>query len=186
MHGDEAPSSWVVRWLGTPGARQSVLDLACGRGRHARLAAERGFAATAVDRDAAALATLSEVAGVRTKIADLEGAPWPFSSASFDIIIVTNYLHRPLFEGMAQSLRPSGMLIYETFTLGNERHGRPSNPAFLLKAGELLAAFAGSLRVVAFEEGEVNAPKPAIVQRYVGVRLGALPDDWWPNPERLD
>mgnify|MGYP003394634243 CR=1 FL=1 len=189
MHGAEAPSGWVLRWLGAPGERRAVLDVACGSGRHARLAAERGFNVTAVDRDGAALATMGEAVRVQTKLADLEGAPWPFSPASFDIVIVTNYLHRQLFDAIAQSLRPGGMLIYETFMLGNERHGRPSNPAFLLKPGELLAAFAGSLRIVAFEEGEVNAPKLAIVQRYAGVRLGdCSPPEVIGRPiaERLD
>jgi SAM-dependent methyltransferase len=186
VHGSEAPSAWVVRWLGTLGPRRAVLDVACGAGRHARLAAARGFDVLAVDRDASALATLHDTAGIRTQLVDLEGARWPFLPASFDIVIVTNYLHRPLYGALAALLRPGGLLIYETFMIGNERHGRPSNPAFLLQSGELLGAFQTSLRTVAFEEGEVNAPKLAIVQRYVGVRQGVDPGNSPPNPERLD
>ncbi len=182
MHGDEAASPWVLRWIGVPGARRNVLDLACGAGRHARDCAKRGYIVTAVDRDVNALASLAEVPGVEILIADLEGAPWPFAPASFDIVIITNYLHRPLFGAISTSLREGGLLIYETFMIGNERHGRPSNPAFLLKPGELLAAFSGMLTVVAFEQGRVNNPKPAIVQRYCGVRIGDTP----PGPEGLD
>jgi len=182
MHGTEAPSAWVVRWIGYPGARVSVLDLAAGAGRHARFCAGRGFAVTAVDRDATALAALHEVAGVKVLHADLEGAPWPFARAAFDIIIVTNYLHRPLFGAISDTLRAGGLLIYETFMIGNERLGRPANPAFLLQPGELPAAFAETTRVVGFEQGRVNAPKPAVVQRFCGVRLG----DASPEPEGLD
>ena len=182
MHSGEAASPWVLRWIGVPGARRNVLDLACGAGRHARSCAQRGYVVTAVDRDANALASLADVPGVDTLMADLEGAPWPFASASFDIVIVTNYLHRPLFGAISGSLRAGGLLIYETFMIGNERFGRPSNPAFLLKSGELLAAFAGAISVVAFEQGRVNDPKPAIVQRYCGVRIGDAP----PGPEGLD
>ncbi len=185
MHGSEAPSGWVRRWIGMPGARRDVLDLACGTGRHARFCAERGFTVTAVDRDAGALAALSDVPGLATVHADLEGAPWPFAPASFDIIIVANYLHRPLFGAfgaISVSLRLGGLLIYETFMIGNERYGRPSNPAFLLQPGELLNAFAGAMDIVAFEQGLVNVPKPAIVQRFCGVRLGEVS----PGSEGLD
>ncbi|MFN0302926.1 MAG: class I SAM-dependent methyltransferase [Burkholderiales bacterium] len=182
MHGDEVASLWVLRWIGVAGTRRKVLDLACGAGRHARACAQRGYAVTAVDRDANALASLADVPRVETLIADLEGAPWPFAPASFDIVIITNYLHRPLFGSISASLREGGLLIYETFMIGNERYGRPSNPAFLLKPGELPAAFAGTLSVVAFEQGRVNDPKPAIVQRYCGVRIGDMP----PGPEGLD
>jgi hypothetical protein len=97
--------------------------------------------------------------------ADLEnGKPWPFAGQRFGAIVVTNYLHRPLFGAIEDSLDDGGVLIYETFMIGNERFGRPSNPEFLLRPGELREAFA-SLRFVAFEEGEVARPKPAMTQR---------------------
>jgi hypothetical protein len=101
---------------------------------------------------------------VRFVKADLEAGAWPFAGERFGAIVVTNYLHRPLFPQLAESLAEEGVLIYETFMAGNEQLGRPSNPAFLLKPGELLEAFA-SLTPLAFEQGYVERPKPAMVQR---------------------
>ena len=142
------------------------MDLACGGGRHTRFLAARGLRVCAVDRDANALQTLSEVAGVTTLHADLEKDAWPLPQARFDGVVVTNYLHRPLFPRILHALAPSGVLIYETFAVGNERFGKPSNPAFLLRPGELLeVARLGGLRVVAYENLEVTAPKPAMIQR---------------------
>jgi SAM-dependent methyltransferase len=157
-HELDAPSAWVERWAGLvpPG---SVLDLASGHGRHARLFAQRGFKVVAVDRDA------QDIPGARFVQADLEdGSPWPLPGEQFQGIVVTNYLHRPLFPLLAAALAPDGVLIYETFMLGNERFGRPSNPAFLLQPGELLRAF-GGLAVRGYEQGPVTSPKPAMIQR---------------------
>lgn len=178
-HADATPSAWVRRWLGLVRPAGRLLDLACGRGRHARLAAARGFDVLAVDRDHEALAALAGVPGITTRATDLEAAPWPFADAVFDAIVVTNYLHRPLLPRLAVALAPGGVLVYETFMRGNERHGRPANPAFLLRPDELLEAFAPALVTVAFEQGEVNAPRTAVVQRYCGARGGPerpLPD----------
>ena len=135
-----------------------MLDVACGSGRHAVFFAERGFEVVAVDREPQA------IPGVRFVQADLEGAPWPFADQRFAAIVVTNYLHRPLFPQLAESLDEGGVLLYETFMAGNERYGRPSNPDFLLKPGELVAAFR-TLDIVAFEQGLVQRPKTAVVQR---------------------
>jgi SAM-dependent methyltransferase len=167
--GIDAPSAWVVRWgaLVAPGAR--VLDLACGGGRHARFFAARGAAVTAVDRDPEAIAALAGVAGVKPMVADLEGGAWPFAGHAFDAIVVTRYLHRPLFPAIVAALAPEGLLVYETFMAGNERFGRPSNPAFLLAPGELLDAV-GGLAVLGFEQGEVARPKPAVMQRVCALR----------------
>jgi SAM-dependent methyltransferase len=169
-HDLETPSPWVVRWarLVPPGGE--VLDLACGSGRHARFLASLGHRVLAVDRDPEALARLAGVAGVRTALADLEGAPWPFGAGAFDGVVVTNYLHRPLFAPIAASLAPGGVLIYETFMQGNERYGKPSNPAFLLRPNELAEAFGDPLELVAFEQGRVDRPKPAAIQRACAVR----------------
>jgi len=172
VHADASPSAWVQRWLGLVRPGGTVLDLACGRGRHARLAAGLGFDVVAVDRDRDALAMLADVPGITARATDLEGAPWPFDGAAFDAIIVANYLHRPLLPRLAAALAPRGVLVYETFMVGNERHGRPSNPDFLLRAGELPEALGPHLVMVAFEQGEVNAPRPAVVQRYCGARGG--------------
>jgi SAM-dependent methyltransferase len=165
----DEPSAWVARWsaLVAPGAR--VLDLACGSGRHTRFFAARGATVTAVDRDLAAAAALAALPGVDARVADLEGAPWPFAGLFFDAVVVTNYLHRPLFPAIVAALAPDGVLVYETFMVGNERFGRPSNPAFLLMPGELLDAVAG-LPVLGFEQGEVQRPKPAVMQRVCAVR----------------
>ncbi len=171
LHGLSAPSAWVLRWAYLASARGTVLDVASGAGRHARWFAARGHAVCAVDRDAAALATLAGVPNVTTLAADLEGAPWPFDDAvRFAAIVVTNYLHRPLLPRLGAALEEGGVLIYETFAQGNETVGKPSNPAFLLAPGELLAAFAPHLRVVAYEDGFLAEPRPAFVQRICAVR----------------
>lgn len=153
-----APSPWILRWAHLI-SHGTVLDLACGGGRHSRLFLENGLNVLAVDRDQ------QSIPGARFLQADLEnGSPWPFAGERFEGIVVTNYLHRPLFQHILESLAGGGILLYETFMLGNERFGRPSNPAFLLRPGELLEAFR-SLRPVAFEEGELSEPKPAMLQR---------------------
>jgi len=141
-----------------------VLDVATGGGRHAKLFRDRGCEVVAVDREP------QSIAGVKFVQADLEdGGPWPFAGQRFAGIVVTNYLHRALFGVIQESLLENGVLIYETFMVGNERYGRPSNPDFLLRPGELLQAFA-ALTPVAFEQGTVERPKPAVVQRLCAVR----------------
>ncbi|HMH19660.1 MAG TPA: class I SAM-dependent methyltransferase, partial [Burkholderiales bacterium] len=170
-------------WAGLirPGGR--VLDVATGHGRHLRYLRSLGFAAVGIDRDEAALAALKGLSGIEIRVADIEVAPWPFASGEFDGVVVTNYLHRPLFPDLVAALRPGGVLIYETFAVGNERYGRPSNPAFLLRPGELLHSLE-PLAVVAFEEGLVSAPKQAVVQRVCAVRgdTGAAAIDSLPAP----
>jgi SAM-dependent methyltransferase len=152
-----------------------VLDLAAGGGRHTRKLLANGYRVHVVDRDVTALRRL---AGPRcdVKQIDLEtGAAWPLGG-DYAGIIVANYLHRPLLSGIAGALAPGGVLIYETYMLGNERLRRPRNPDFLLRPGELIEAFAG-LSVVAFEQGEVTHPYPAVIQRIAAVNgpLGRLP-----------
>jgi SAM-dependent methyltransferase len=154
----------VLRWAGLV-ERGPVLDVACGAGRHALVFAERGFEVFAVDRDEQVLP--GSVQFVRADLED--GGPWPFAGRRFGAIVVTNYLHRPLFPILAESLDEGGVLIYETFMTGNERYGRPSNPNFLLRPGELLEAFR-TLAVVAFEQGTLERPKPAVVQRICVIR----------------
>ena len=166
---DLAPSPWVVRFASLVPTGARVLDLACGRGRHARLFAQRGCRVIAVDRDAAALAALSNVPGVETAALDLEGDAWPLPGEQFDAIVVANYLHRPLFVPLLAALAPDGALLYQTFARGNEAYGRPTNPAFLLAPGELLRVIA-QLSVVAFEEGIIGeGGRRAVVQRLAAV-----------------
>ena len=172
------PSAWVRRFAPLFAPAGAVLDLACGSGRHARFLAGLGHPVEAVDRDAETLATLAGVPGVSVREADLEGGPWPYFGRSFAAIVVTNYLHRPLLPNLLAALDAQhGVLIYETFMVGNERLGKPANPAFLLRPGELLDLLRPRLSVVAFEQGEVEWPKPAVVQRICAVRggIGQLP-----------
>jgi SAM-dependent methyltransferase len=163
------PAAWVTRWADRVPAGGRVLDLACGSGRHARYFAARGHPVEAVDRDPSALARLEGVAGIVTRCADLEGGGWPCGETRFDGIVVANYLHRPLFPHLLAALAPGGAFLYETFAIGNERFGRPSNPAFLLRPGELLEVVRGRLRVIAYEDLTVAAPKPACIQRICAV-----------------
>ena len=135
------------------------------------LLAEQGYRVTAVDRDGVALAAVAaRVPGAELLEADLEGGPWPFAGRRFDVIVVANYLHRPLLPLLIDSLSPGGALIYETFMVGNARFGKPSSPQFLLRRDELLDVVRGILSVVAFEQGEVATPRPAVVQRLCAIR----------------
>jgi SAM-dependent methyltransferase len=175
------PSSWVVRFapLIKPGGQ--VLDLASGYGRHARHLAALGHAVLAVDRDAAALATLGGIAGIasiETQAVDLEQGTWPFAAQRFDAIIVTHYLHRPLFADLLAALQPDGVLIYETFAAGNAAFGKPARPEFLLQPDELLQWLGSTLRVAAFEQGQVTSPFPAVIQRICAIGL----ERPWPTP----
>ena len=171
VHNGLTVSDWVQRWSHLVAAGSTVLDLACGSGRHTRWFHDRGCAVTAVDRDVAALQGLQGVA--RTVVADLEGQPWPLPDQAFSAVVVTNYLWRALLPDIACSIGDSGVLIYETFAEGNARVGKPSNPDFLLRPGELLQFAADhGLRVVAYEDGFASRPD-RYIQRLVAVRPSA-------------
>lgn len=167
-----APSAWIARFAPMLDADAPVLDLACGSGRHVALLLALGRRVTALDRDLSRLGALGGEPGVEAVEADLEGgSPFPLAGRQFSGILVTNYLHRPLFPALLDALAPDGLLLYETFAEGNERFGKPSNPDFLLRHGELLeVARSGGLRVLAYEDLEVDDPKPACVQRVAAVK----------------
>ena len=156
-----------------PGGR--VLDLACGSGRHARYVASLGHPVVAVDRDAAAIAGLQGLPGIVAERHDLEEGGWPLAGRSFAGVVVTNYLWRPRLPEVMALLAPGGVLIYETFMLGNERFGKPSNPDFLLRPHELLDWARGWGSVLAFEQGEIARPAPAMIQRICALRGDTLP-----------
>lgn len=173
-----SPSAWVRRFLPliAPGGR--VLDLAAGGGRHVRLLRDAGYHVVAADRDAALLRT-AFAGDPRCDIMELDledGGPWRLGEG-YHGIVVTNYLWRPLLPQLTAALAPQGVLLYETFMVGNEHFGRPADPDFLLRPGELLAACLGRLAIVAFEQGAVIAPRPAMVQRIAAVKgeIGTLP-----------
>lgn len=173
----DSPSPWVTRFAPLIPSGE-VLDVACGGGRHSRLLASLGYRVLAVDRAGEVLAQIGDPA-ISTQQLDLEtgtGLAWPYAPGRFAGIVVTNYLHRPLLPRMLASLANGGVLIYETFAFGNERFGKPSNPDFLLKAGELLemvqAGISASMRIVAFEDGYTEFPKPAMVQRICAIKTG--------------
>jgi len=172
-HSGLVPSPWITRHAQLVPVGARILDLACGYGRHARYFAARDAHVVAVDHDATALATLAGVAGIEIRRADLEGEPWQFGDERFDAIVVSHYLHRPLFAKLRAALAADGTLLYETFAQGNEAYGRPSNPAFLLRPGELLDLAADSpqpLTVVAFEQGVTDlGGHPAVLQRLAAV-----------------
>lgn len=178
-HGTEAPSAWVRRWSHLVPAAGTVLDVACGYGRHVRWFQERGHPVTAIDRDGTALASLP--AGIRAIEADIEDGAWPLAGETFSAVVVTNYLWRPRLSTIVASVAEGGILIYETFAAGNETVGKPARPDFLLQAGELLAACAG-LRVIAYENGFLEAPS-RYVQRIAAAREPA--GKIGPHPWRL-
>lgn len=180
-HGTEPPSPWVQRWSHLVREGGAVLDVACGHGRHARWFHRRNHPLVLVDRLREALDAIAAdipASGFEAVVADIEAGPWPFAGRQFDAVVVTNYLWRPLLPTLLASLAPAGVLIYETFTQGNETVGKPSRPDFLLRTGELLEICRG-LRIVAFEEGFHENP-PRFVQRIAAVReapaTAGLPD----------
>lgn len=167
---EPAPSPWVVRFSPLVAEGGRVLDVACGSGRHARFFASIGHEVDAVDRDVGGV--VNAPAAVHLRQADLEVEPWPYLGKTFAGVIATNYLHRSLMATLIASVAPAGLLIYETFSAGNEQYGHPSRPAFLLQPGELLETVRGHLQVIAFEDIYVDSPRPAKMQRIAAVRAG--------------
>jgi SAM-dependent methyltransferase len=166
VHATQLPSDWVCRWKHLVPSGSTVLDVACGAGRHLRWLRAQGYAVVGVDMSQQALSACTVLGEL--VCADLENGPWPFAGRSFGVVVVTNYLWRPLFPALVQSLAPGGVLIYETFAQGNESVGRPARPEFLLRPGELLQVCVG-LHIVAYEDGFLAQPD-RFVQRIAAVR----------------
>lgn len=167
-----SPSHWVTRWTQLIAPPKVILDVACGTGRHVKLFAEKGCVVTALDISNEALQAVSAHSpSARIVQADIENAPWPLKGEAFDVVVVTNYLWRPLFPQLVASVKESGLLIYETFAVGNETVGKPSRPDFLLKSKELLS-LCTDLNVIAYEEGFLSTPD-RFVQRIVVSKAAA-------------
>lgn len=196
MHTDMQPSPWVVAFAGLIGAganggdpgQAPVLDIACGRGRHTRFFLARGHPVTAIDRDISGLADIHRESRLRVVEADLEDPAqgWPLGDARFAGVIVTNYLWRPLIPSILRAVADGGVLIYETFAVGNEAFGPPSNPDYLLREAELLVLVQDKLSVIAYQHGVVSEPRPRVVQRICARRSSEpapLPDIAVPGAE---
>lgn len=171
------PSDWVQRWAPLVPAGGSVLDVACGGGRHALFFATHGHPVAAVDRDPEAITALAAHSGIAALCADIEKGPWPYPGQQFAAVVVTNYLHRPLFPALLAALAPGGLLIYETFGVGNEAYGKPANPEFLLRPRELLEVIGPESHVLGYENGFVVSPKPALIQRICAINKPLLDVD---------
>ena len=163
------PSSWITAWAGLVPSGTTVLDLAAGKGRHTAFFADRGHRVTALDREVDALVPSDTIEVIAADLED--GSPWPLAGRRFGAIVVTNYLHRPLFPALFEALLPGSILLYETFMQGNERFGKPSRPEFLLKDGELLDLVRDRFSVTAYEARMISQPKMAMVQRIAARRL---------------
>ncbi len=187
--GMSEPSDWFRMYqpLIAPGG--TVLDVAAGGGRHVTFFAETGYSVTALDRNAAPLQPLSGSHEAEVIEADLEdGSPWPLAGRRFDAVIVCNYLYRPLFDDLIGALNPGGVLLYETFALGNEVYNRPRNPDHLLKSGELLELLQGRLQIVAYRHGIVETGEcPGVKQMVCAVHNidQSARDDGEPSPMKL-
>jgi SAM-dependent methyltransferase len=166
MHGTESPSLWIQRWHHLLKPNSTVLDLACGAGRHMKWFSDHGHACTGVDRSAEALAAAADFG--QTVEADIENGPWPLAGQTFDAVVVTHYLWRPLMPQILNALAPGGVLFYETFAQGHEKIGKPSRPDFLLTPGELLQT-CESLHIVAYEDGYWDQPAK-FIQRIVAAK----------------
>ncbi len=181
-HGPREASGWVRRFLGGVRAGGDILDVACGGGRHLRLALDQGYRVTGIDRDVSKLDDLAERRDVSLIEADLEaGHPFPLRELRYDGVIVTNYLWRPILSEIVGCVADDGLLIYETFAAGHERLGRPCSPDFLLNNNELLEAVMPKLTVVAFEHGVRRGARPKIVQRVAACG----PDHDWAGSEHI-
>jgi SAM-dependent methyltransferase len=166
----EKPSPWIVEYVQLIRKGGRVLDLACGNGRHAIWLAKQGYQVDAIDRDAQVVSNMVGMDNINVFIADLEAGDWPHSDRKYDGIIVSRYLYRPLLRTLAALLNPGGILIYETFMAGNERYGKPSNPDFLLLPNELFEVYSPLLNIIAFEQGEEQTSRPAVMQRICAIK----------------
>jgi SAM-dependent methyltransferase len=170
MSRQTALSPWVERFAHLAPAGVPVLDVACGAGRNARHFLKLGHRVTATDISLSDVLDLEREDRVTLIKRDLEdGSVWSFGTQTFGTVVVTNYLHRPILPALVAAVAFGGVFIYETFAQGNEAFGKPSNPDFLLKPGELVEAVRGTLQIVAYEHGRIEGEQPAVRQRICAV-----------------
>lgn len=169
-HNDLQPSAWVTQWAPLIPTAGKILEVACGRGRHLRYLSDRGQPLVGIDIDLSRVSDLKQQPGLELHEQDLEKDNAVFPDVAYAGIIVTNYLHRPLLKMLPDYLCQRGVLIYETFAVGNEKYGRPRSSDFLLRTDELLDVYSGCLNVVGFEQGFTDTPYPAVVQRVCAVK----------------
>ncbi len=174
LHDQDIPSLWFTRFAALVAAHSSLLDVACGHGRHAKYFASRGVNVTAVDRDETALQSLRDIENITVNHRDIENNPWPYNANTFEAVVVCNYLWRPTFDALLATIKPNGVLLYETFMDGNEQFGKPSRADFLLLSNELLERTHDKFRVIAFEEGVEYSGGIAVAmkQKICAIRLG--------------
>lgn len=166
----EEPSPWIVKYAPLINKKGRVLDLACGNGRHAMWFAKHDFYVDAMDCDAQVVSNMEGINNINVMIVDVEASNWPQSDQRYDGLVVSRYLYRPLLQTLATMLNPGGVLIYETYMVGNERYGKPSNPDFLLRQNELFEAYSPLLNIVSFEQGEEEMPRPVVMQRICAIK----------------
>ena len=154
------PSPWLLSNVSLAPRGARTLDVACGRGRHALLLAGAGYPVRAVDRDAGQVARLGALARrlhlpLDAAVVDLEAPGADLGAGEYELVLVFNYLHRPLFPALVRALKPGGVLLYETYTWDQAERGRPTNPDHLLEPGELPRLVA-PLEVVRQREGDFD------------------------------
>jgi SAM-dependent methyltransferase len=168
-----AVSPWIARFAPLAAAGDSVLDVACGGGRHGRYFLKSGHSVSFLDKNLDGVADIAGVAGIEMILADLEnGDPWPLEHHQFATVIVVNYLHRPILPAIFEAVAPGGILLYETFAQSNKRYGRPRNPDYLLAPGELLDAVAGRLTTIAYQHGALGDDKSRAVKQCIAAVNG--------------
>lgn len=118
---------------------KQALDIACGMGRHSKYLASLGFEVDALDISSVALEQLNDIPHIHAKEVDFDTYTLP--KEKYDLIVCTYYLERKLFPQMIEALKPNGIILFETFLHHPDNERAPSNPAFMLKEGELEATF---------------------------------------------
>ena len=164
-HRSSDPSNWIKKTLDSVGRSvRRAVDIASGAGRHSFLLSDIASDVTAVDRNPE-LSKYFKDTHVQFLCIDLERATWPMEGDLYDIVLVSNYLYRPHLINIIELVSPGGFLVYETFGDGNERFGKPSNPNFLLKSGELRSSVGDDFVIIEDFFGEVEEPQHAVKSR---------------------